>query len=457
MNNQIEFRQDRRRLLAGLGAAGILALAGHGLPARANLGRVPGRIIVIGAGLAGLAAARILKDAGQDVTILEARSRIGGRIHTSRLWPRLPVDLGASWIHGTHCNPLTALARAAGAETVTTNDDAAILLGPEGQVLEPDLALAGRILRDALHAADRLERDISIAQAVERSPGWRRASAEERRLVEYLVNSTFEQEYGGSASQLSAWYGDDDKALAGPDVLFPGGFDQLIAHLATGLDIRLSAEVRTLVPGQVLLADGTRLDADRLICTLPLGVLASGAVHLAEPLAPGRRSAIAALGMGLLNKCCLQFDATVWPDDADWIGWLGEKPGHWAEWISLSRSLGVPVLIGFNAADQAAEIEKLNDRDTVAAAYDALRAMFGSRFPAPRAAQVTRWGLDRYSLGSYSFNAVGTSRATRHALSGEDWDGRLWFAGEAASPDYFGTAHGALISGERVAHAILAL
>lgn len=452
MNRKVEFQQDRRRLLSGLGAAGILALAGGGPSARAN----PGRIIVIGAGLAGLAAARILKDSGQDVTLLEARSRIGGRIHTSRLWPRLPVDLGASWIHGTHGNPLTALARAAGAETVATNDDAAILLGPDGQVIEPDLAPAGRILRDALRAADRLESDISIVQAVERSPGWRRASAEERRRVEYLVNSTFEQEYGGSASQLSAWYSDDDKAHTGPDVLFPGGFDQLVGHLATGLDIRLSAEVSTLAPGEVLLADGTRIGADRLICTLPLGVLASGAVRFAEPLAPGRRAAIADLRMGLLNKCCLQFDATVWPDDADWIGWLGERPGLWAEWISLSRSLGMPVLIGFNAADQAAEIEELNDRDTVASAYDALRAMFGSRFPAPRAAQLTRWGMDRFSLGSYSFNSVGSSGATRRALSGEDWDGQLWFAGEAASPDYFGTAHGALMSGERVARAVLA-
>lgn len=161
-------------------------------------------------------------------------------------------------------------------------------------------------------------------------------------------------------------------------------------------------------------------------------------------------------GVGLLNKCCLRFDRMRWPPDVDWIGWLGPKPGYWAEWVSLARGLGQPVLLGFNAADPATEIEDLDDADTIALAHEALRAMFGSAFPAPLAAQVTRWGRDPQALGSYSFNAVGTRPATRRALAGADWDGGLWFAGEAASADHFGTAHGALLSGEAVARAIVA-
>ncbi len=68
-------------------------------------------VIVVGAGIAGLSAGGLLKRAGCAVTILEARSRIGGRIHTSHVWPDVPVDLGASWIHGVNSNPLTALAQ----------------------------------------------------------------------------------------------------------------------------------------------------------------------------------------------------------------------------------------------------------------------------------------------------------------------------------------------------------
>ena len=113
--------------------------------------------------------------------------------------------------------------------------------------------------------------------------------------------------------------------------------------------------------------------------------------------------------------------------------------------------MGAPVLVGFNAAEAAAEIEAARDDDTVRAAHDALRAMFGTRFPAPVGAQITRWGSDPFSRGSYSFTAVGTSPATRQALAGAEWDGRLWFAGEATSPDHFGTAHGALMSGQQAA------
>ena len=80
--------------------------------------------------------------------------------------------------------------------------------------------------------------------------------------------------------------------------------------------------------------------------------------------------------------------------------------------------------------------------------------MFGTAFPTPVAAQVTRWSQDPFALGSYSFHAVGSSPATRRALAGADWDGRLVFAGEATSSDYPGTAHGAFLSGQAAARTI---
>jgi monoamine oxidase len=441
-------RPGRREVLGGLLAA---ALGARRL--RAAEGR---RVVVIGAGLAGLSAARVLAAAGADVTVLEARGRVGGRVQTSDLWPGLPVDLGASWIHGVTGNPVTALAREAGAQVVETSYERAILLDAMGQEIDPDLRRAERILSRAFAAAEKREQDISLQAVLEASTGWREAPEAEQRLVRYLVNSTLEQEYGGAARRLSAWYGTEGEEFDGADVLFPDGFGRVVAHLAEGLQIRLGAEVAQIAPGVVTLADGAQVRADQVLCTLPLGVLQAGRVGFAEPLAAARRGAIGALGMGLLNKCWLRFDRVAWPEDVDWIGWLGPKPGVWAEWVSLTRAMGVPVLLGFNAADQAAEIEGLDDGATMAAAVDALRAMFGSGFPAPVAAQVTRWGQDPFSLGSYSFHATGSTPEDRAALAGAEWDGALWFAGEACSTDYYGTAHGAVLSGREVAEAMLA-
>jgi monoamine oxidase len=412
-------------------------------------------VIVIGAGLAGLTVARELQDRGLSVMVLEARDRIGGRVHTSDLWPGLPMDLGASWIHGTQGNPLVPLARAAGAELVETDVDSAVMLGPEGGEIEPDFGRAEAILEAALDTAEAAGADQSLWAAVTGSAQWAKAGAQDRRLVQHLVNAGHEQEYGGAAHRLSAWWGNAARVFGGGDVLFPGGFGQVPAYLAQGLEIRVSHPVAGIAPGRVTLADGQEMAAGRIVVTVPLGVLKSGALGFAEPLAKARQAAIERLEMGLLNKAWLRFDRIAWPKDVDWLEWLGPVPGVWAEWVSLAQGLGASVLLGFNAADQAAEIEALDDRATVDAANAALRAMFGSGFPAPVSAQITRWGRDPWAQGSYSFNAVDSEPGMRQALAGADWDGGLWFAGEACDEGYFGTAHGAVISGRAVAKAIL--
>lgn len=439
-------RFRRRPLLLG---AGLGALVGGVARACPN-----DPVVVIGAGLAGLSVARQLRDLGWPVVVLEARDRLGGRVHTSRQWSGWPMDLGASWIHGLQGNPLTALAREAGARMVETSYGASLSLDAGGRAFEPDEASAQAWLDRALKAAGRRDRDQSVQAALEALPQWPQASPKQRAAVLHHINATLEQEYGGAADELSAWYGTDSAEFGGGDALFPGGFDQLVVHAARGLEVRLSAPVASVAPGRVTLADGRVLRASHTVVTVPLGVLKSGGIRFEQALHPARTQAIKTLSMGLLNKCWLRFDQVHWPDDVDWIEWQGPQVGRWGQWVSLANRLKAPVLLGFHAAHAARALEGLSDRETAASAREALRAMFGSRFPAPQAVQITRWGQDPWAMGSYSFNAVGSSRKTRQALGGADWDGALWFAGEATEPTRFGTAHGAWMSGLRVAQAL---
>ncbi len=438
----------------GVLATGAAALIGATTGSAQAAGRT---VVVIGAGLAGLSAARGLRSMGTKVIVLEARDRIGGRIWTSRAWPDLPMDLGASWIHGVKGNPMTALADAAGAKRLSTSYNASLTLDQGGKEIQSDdwLDDAEELVKRARRAADKREDDQSLAAAIEGSPDWQSADDNLRRQVRFFINSTVEQEYGGDWRDESAQYFDDSEEFSGGDTLFPDGYDQITGHLATGLDIRLKTVVTEITPqGRgilVRLADGDSLQADHVVVTVPIGVLRAGTMRFGAPLAEARQKAIDTLRMGLLNKCWLRFNTIAWPDDVDWIEWVGPKDGIWAEWVSLARAARAPVLLGFHAGAQALEMEKLDDRAMMASAHEALKAMFGTDFPAPVAAQVTRWSQDPFARGSYSFNAVGVTSNTRKALAGMDWGDKLVVAGEATSLHHFGTAHGAVMSGQAAA------
>jgi phytoene dehydrogenase-like protein len=208
--------------------------------------------IVVGAGVAGLTAARLLAGAGQRVAVLEARDRIGGRVHTERDGGRV-TDLGASWIHGISNSPLFEAVAAWGMPTVefTVGSYQAggrpiAYYGPDGACL--DEAAAQRFVTDAALVDERLGEVIaaaapatSYAEAAETAVaevaderGW---SAERAaRVVEYLFHRS-EEQYGADARLLDA-HGLDDDAIEGDEVVFPEGYDRLATATQRGLASR---------------------------------------------------------------------------------------------------------------------------------------------------------------------------------------------------------------------------
>jgi len=426
------------------------------------------RVLVVGAGLAGLAAARELQSRGHQVVVLEARERIGGRLWTSRVWPDLPMDWGASWIHGVRDNPLTALADRAGAPRVRTRYARAVGYDAQGQVFtradERERERVRDRMDEALKQAQRREGDASVAQAV--AGLWRGEGGDAeaaRRWVPFILSSDFEQEYAGGADELSAHWHDSAEAFAGGDALFPQGFDALAGHLAQGLDIRTRQVVESIdwregpvrvrtrherASGEVVQG---RWEAEQVLVTLPLGVLKAGDVTFEPALPESHRRALQRLGMGVLNKTFLRFERAFWPHDVDWLEHRSQQPGHWTQWVSFQQALGQPVLLGFNAAQRARELEGLSDAQVVESAMQTLRSIFGPRVPRPVAFQITRWASDPFARGSYSFHAVGSTPKMRDRLA-ESLQGRVFWAGEATHRQHFGTAHGALLSGLRAAN-----
>ncbi|MEM7351589.1 MAG: FAD-dependent oxidoreductase [Acidobacteriota bacterium] len=459
---------DRRRFLS-FAATGLLGLYGGRLTAR-EISRFPvvgptraaQRVLIVGAGVSGLAAARTLADAGHDVVVIEARDRIGGRIATSSHWADAPVDLGASWIHGVDNNPIAQLADAIGAQTVVTDNDASATFGVNGAPLNAAeqfrlQQLQGEI-DDSVQAGQGAATDLALFETITTGIGYEQLSPSDQRFADFLMNE-IELSFAGSLQDLSTYWFDDGDFFGGAEVVFPSGYRVITDHLATGLAIELGQTVLQVAAsssGVTVTTDKGTFTGDRAVVTLPLGVLQAGTVQFSPALPSSMQQAVDGLAMGVLNKAYLRFPTVFWPNDLDWLAQIPQVYGQWTNWLNINRVVAQPILMGFNAADFGQVIEAWSDEDIVAAGMEHLRTIFGTGIPDPVDFQITRWASDPYTWGSYSFMPTGSHPAMRDALAG-NVENRIFFAGEATSRQYASTVHGAYLSGlaaaEKVASA----
>ena len=417
-------------------------------------------VIIIGAGMAGLAAARRLRENDFSVLLLEARDRIGGRIWTDYSLG-MPLDMGASWIHGVRGNPVTELAEEFNVETAVTDYDNQIIYDYDGRKLsnkeQKELEEWLEELAEEVEAiGEELDEDAAMGTIIDAILAKVGPDPDELRQLNYGLNSLIEHEYAADVDELSVWYGQYGEEFDGKDVIFPGGYSQLIKPLAAGLDIRLNQIVSQIAYGDgvTVTTNQGSFTSDYAIVTLPLGVLQRGTVTFSPPLPAEKQTAVSKLGMGLLNKTYFKFDEAFWDIDTDLIGHIGEQKGDWAEFLNLYKYTGEPVLLGFNAAENGRYLETLSDEEVIADGMRVLRTLYGDDIPEPQTTFITRWASDPFAGGSYSFVPPGAGEAEYEAMA-EPVAEQLFFAGEATHPEYPATVHGALLSGYREAGRIM--
>ena len=413
------------------------------------------RVIVVGAGIAGLTAADAARCAGAEVLVVEARDRIGGRISTVPLGPGT-IDLGGAWVHFPTGNPVAEALAMAG--IATSNDGA--YGAPMAVWADGWVEAAG-----ATTVTAALQADWDPAEA-------RAAIAESDRFVDGVEWFLADRGLDGHLAELArfallwiigavAIAGPPDRiSLAGAaayaegsggNLIPAGGYGALANLLAAGLDVRLGTTVSRIDHGGAevsVVTDRGTFQGDRAIVTVPLGVLRAGAIVFDPPLDGAHASAVERLAMGTEEKVVFRFSERFWPESVWEITHVAEDRAFPA-WFDFSRHVGAPSLVAIYNPHSTAGLAQMPAEDRVEVALDVLRKMFGSA-PDPAEALATDWAGDPCSFGSYSYVPIGASVDDMRRL-GEPVSERLSLAGEVTVPDCYGTVQAGFVSGLRAA------
>ena len=432
-----------------------------------------GNVVIVGAGAAGLAAGRALRDAGVPFTILEARPRIGGRIMTTH--PRgllVPVELGAEFTHG-EAEEVLELATEAGLRVADIAGRRFRAAAGRLKVLDDFWERLDRVMR---RLDEEREPDRTFAEAIARNAS---IASEDRALALQYVEG-FHAAHPQIVSERALAEGGSPRGEVRERRIgrVLDGYDSIVDVLADGIErrIRRRAVVKTIEwrPGAVTvrLANGEKVRGSAVIVTVPIGVLAAaegdrGAIAFDPPL-PAKESAVASMSMGGVMRIGLRFDEPFWTT-ARFAADAGEERLDTLSFLHGTSGVAFPVwwttypvrsplLIGWCGGPKSFALSGRSKADLEREALRSLSDLLPVTVARLRKHLVSShthdWIADPFSRGAYSYARVGGDDAAKRLA--RPVEQTVFFAGEAADPEgRNGTVHGAIATGKRVADLIV--
>src|SRR5882724_8567213 len=401
-------------------------------------------IAIIGAGAAGLGAARALENSGLSAIVLEARDRVGGRAHTIMAAPDITFDLGCGWLHSADRNSFVKIAERLNFEIDKTRPpwreqslDAGFPLKERADFIE-----ALDAFHDRAEEAAKSGRDSAASSYLEPSNRW-------NPMIDAI--STYVN--GCELDRVSIL---DMDAYEDTNINWRvrRGYGALMAAYGASLPLVLNCRVSLIDhSGKRLRIEASlgTLTAAKAIVTVPTDLIAQQAIRF-HPALPAKLDAAAHLPLGLADKVMLALEE---PNDLPKDSSLRGATMRTRMGTYHIRPFGQPCIEGFFGGRFAQELEDAGDGAIAAHSIDEIVSFLGNDYRRKlKPLKESRWAHDPFACGSYSHALPG--HADKRAVLAAPVDGRLFFAGEATSPHFFSTAHGARDSGERAAREVLA-
>jgi len=402
-------------------------------------------VVIIGAGAAGLSAAKSLRDRSRRVAVIEGSHRIGGRAYSEEIAPGTWFDLGCSYLHQAEHNPFVGIADEFNQEIGKAHGKMFELDNIQAHAQGSKLTGADRARLDsylgdcyaAITAAAAAGRDVAIAELVD-------------------LDNEFAPIYMENMAELNTLDLDQTSAAdfyaanEGQDYPVKNGYGNLVVAWGADVEVALNQKVERIDcrgPGVRVHTVHGVLEARTVLCTVSTGVLAAQQIEFQPALPDSKLAAIAGLPCGTENKICLHFERDVFGKEGRGFhfAWNDEITGGFEASV-----MGQNTAIVFTGGRKAIWLEKQGQQASEDYALNLVASVFGSDIRSAFARSIcTAWSSEPWTYGSYSCALPG--QAHQRAVLAQPIDSKLFFAGEATTVGDHACCHGAFNSGQRAA------